>query len=162
MGPLELMLIVFAQEDQASAVLKDLMQLEKQRRLKIFDAVVLIKDQNGITSLKETHDMSAGRGAVVGAVTGGLLGLLAGPAGLVLGAVTGAATGGVAAGKIDLGFSNRFLDDLKRGLKPGRSALLVLVEQDWSEDLALKLATYPGRLFRHTLKENAVRQLGEL
>jgi uncharacterized membrane protein len=158
MGPLELMLIVFAQEDQASAVLKDLMQLEKQRRLKIFDAVVLIKDQNGITSLKETHDMSAGRGAVVGAVTGGLLG----PAGLVLGAVTGAATGGVAAGKIDLGFSNRFLDDLKRGLKPGRSALLVLVEQDWSEDLALKLATYPGRLFRHTLKENAVRQLGEL
>ena len=103
--------------------------------------------------------MSAGRGALLGAVTGALVGLLGGPAGALVGAAVGAATGGVTAGKVDLGFSNTFLEGLRGSLKPGASALLLLVEETWAEPLLAELQKHGGTIHRDVLKEDVVRLL---
>ncbi|MBN1147319.1 MAG: DUF1269 domain-containing protein [Anaerolineales bacterium] len=161
MDAVELMLAVFEEEGRVEKVLRDLKRLEKDRTLRLFDAAMLVKDRNGIVRLKETRDVGAGRGALFGAIAGGLVGLLGGPAGVIVGAAAGAAAGGVTASKIDLGFSNQFLDEIKTHLQPGSSALLALVEQEWAERLAQELQRYPGQLFRHALKAEIVKQLIE-
>ena len=161
MEEVELMLAVFEEEDRAGEAMRGLKRLEKQHSVRLFDAAVLVKDRSGIVSLKETRDVGTGHGALFGAVVGGLVGLLGGPAGVIIGAAAGAATGGVTASKIDLGFSNQFLKELKASLRPGSSALLALVEQEWAERLAQELERYPGQLFRHALKAEIIKQLTE-
>jgi len=133
MEPVELIVVVYTEQGQASRALKDLLALAKRREIRLVDAAVIEKDQAGKTRLKETQDVDAKKGATIGAILGGLLGLLEGPAGVIVGAAAGAATGGAAARKVDMGFSDEFLKQVKGGLKPESSLILVLVEETWAE-----------------------------
>ena len=51
-------------------------------------------------------------------------------------AVIGGGLGAAAGPKIDMGFPDAFLKRLEERLKPGHSALVVLVEHDYAHDLA--------------------------
>jgi uncharacterized membrane protein len=161
MDPVELILMVFDGGGRADEVFKQLKHLERQKQLRLFDVAVLVKDRNGKTHLMETRDLDARRGALVGAIVGGLVGMLGGPAGAVLGAAAGAATGGVTAGKIDLGFSNDFLEEIRACLKPDNSAILVIVEQTWIDRVVGELEAYQGELFRHALRAEIAAQLAK-
>jgi uncharacterized membrane protein len=159
MGSIELIVQVFDDEHAALLVLAHLQKMEKENRLKIYDAAALCKSAEGKVQQLDRRDIGAGRGALVGAVTGALVGLLGGPAGALVGAAVGAATGGIAAGKIDLGFSNHFLEGLRSNLKPGCSALLLLVEQIWAEPVMAELQENGGKLHRDVLKDEVVKLL---
>ena len=128
-GPVELIVAAFQEEDKAEEVLNALKQLEKEEIIDLVNAAVITKDDKGKVAIKETQDVRAGRGALFGAVAGGLIGLLGGPAGVVIGAAAGAATGGVAASKIDMGFPDDTLEELQEALTPGSSAILALIQQ---------------------------------
>ena len=159
MESVELIVVVYKEADQAGQVLKSLKKLVKDGSLHLFDAAVLIKDQRGKIRLEETRDVSAGRGSLFGAVVGGLVGFLGGPAGILVGAATGATMGGAIAKKVDLGFSHEFLDQLGKSLKPGCSALLMLIEEPWTEQAVKVLEQQPGTLFRHALKSEILVQI---
>lgn len=161
MDSLELILAVFDLESQATQVLDSLKSLEKDGSLRLFNAAVLAHSTEGITTVREDHDLKAGHGALFGAIVGGLFGLLGGPAGVVVGAAAGAATGGLTAGKTDLGFSDTFLDELSQALKPGSSALLLMAEQEWAEQVVQALADYKGKLYRHALRADLVERLSQ-
>jgi len=77
----------------------------------------------------------------------------------VVGALAGAGAGGLAGKKIDLGFSDKFLDGLKQYLKPGTSALIALVEHDYYTQLSEVIAEEEGVFFRQTLTDKLVQQL---
>jgi uncharacterized membrane protein len=159
MEPVELIVAVFEESVGANGALKDLKALESERRIKIFNAAVLVKDESGKAHLRETSDLDARQGAVLGAATGGLVGLLAGPLGVLVGAAVGAATGSVAAGQIDQGFSNDFLKEVQESIKPGNSALLLLVEEPWNERIASELGQRSGRMFRHAVKSEIASRI---
>jgi uncharacterized membrane protein len=120
---------------------------------------VLVKDQDGTTHVKDTRDIGSKKGRVLGAVTGGLIGLLGGPAGVVVGALAGAGAGGLAAGKLDFGFSDKFLENLKQYLQPGTSALILLVERDWVGQITEILAKDAGVLLQQTITDAVVERL---
>lgn len=160
-GPVELIVAAFNEEKKAAEVLKQLRSLQKEQVIVLVNAAVMTKDQNGKVAIKETDDVDAGRGALFGAIAGGLVGLLGGPAGVIVGAAAGAATGGVAASRIDMGFPDDTLKELRDTLTPNSSAILALIQHQWVDRVVDELDKYGATLFRQALKDELVSQLQE-
>jgi uncharacterized membrane protein len=160
-GPVELIVAAFNDDKKAAEVLKQLRSLEKENVILLVNAAIMTKDEKGKVSIKETDDVGAGKGALFGAIAGGLVGLLGGPAGVIIGAAAGAATGGVAASKIDMGFPDDTLKELRDTLKPDSSAILALIQHQWVDRVVDELDKYGATLFRQALKDEVVSQLSE-
>jgi uncharacterized membrane protein len=157
--PVTLIVDAFNDKEKASEVLKALKQLDREGIFSVLNAAVIVMDENGKATFKETQDVDAKRGTLFGALAGGLIGLLGGPVGAVVGAAAGAAAGGVAARQIDMGFSDEYLREIQESLQPGSSALIALVEHEWIERVVAELARFEGKLFRQTLKDEIAAQL---
>jgi uncharacterized membrane protein len=161
LGPVELIVAAFNEENQAEEVLGSLKKLDKENVIAILNAAVMKKDSKGKVRVRETEDVDSRRGAIFGAIAGGLVGLLGGPAGVVVGAAAGAAAGGVAANQIDMGFPNETLEELQESLKPGTSAVIALIQHEWVDQVVAELENLGAQLFRQTLKQEIAEQLAE-
>jgi uncharacterized membrane protein len=139
--------------------------LHRRKVLRILDAAILVKEEDGTASVKDAKDLEPGKGRLLGAITGGLVGLLGGPVGAVVGALAGLGIGSLAAKWEDLGFSDHFLSGLQTHLKPGTSALVVLVEHEWALPLSEALVGLDGVILQQALTDNlveALMQAGEI
>ena len=134
-------------------------KLQKDKAFPFYNAAVLVKESDGKTSIREVQDMDKRHGAIFGAITGGLMGLLAGPAGMIVGAAAGAATGGVAAGRIDMGFPDEYLEKLQEGLKPGNSALVILLAKDQTSKLSEVAKSAGGQYIQQGLTQDILEKV---
>src|SRR5512145_3045632 len=125
--PIQLIVAAFKDEKAADQTLNTLKRAQKDKLIKIDNAAVLRKGQNGKLHIKETADMGGGKGAALGGVTGAAIGLIAGPT-LLVPAAVGALVGGLTAKLRDSGFSDERLKTLGENLKPGSSAIIAVVE----------------------------------
>lgn len=155
----ELIAKLYDNPDKGSEALQFVEDLHRTKTLKVLDAAVLVKEEDGTTSVKDTRDLEPKEGRILGAIAGGLVGLLAGPIGVVVGALAGLGAGGLAAKWVDLGFSDKFLAGFQEHLKPGKSALLLLVEHDWAHRLSEALADDEGIILQQTLTDELVQHL---
>ena len=110
----------YVDELGAEQAYEQLKTAKKQGKFFYDHAAIIRQDPKSKVHIKETGDMSTGKGAGIGALIGGVVGLLAGPVGWA--AVGGAAIGGIAAHR-DAGFSNESLKEIGSALVPGSSAL---------------------------------------
>ena len=95
-------------------------------------AAVVVKTPEGKVRFAETHDKTAGQGALQGAglgAIGGLIGLAFGPLAL-LATPIGAGVGALIGKLRDTGFDDHELKGLGEDLAPGKSALVATVEAD--------------------------------
>jgi uncharacterized membrane protein len=115
--------------DNALAALKD---AKHAGEFYYDDAAVVRNSANNHLHIKETGDMTTGKGAGIGALIGGVIGILGGPAGIAAGAAAGAAIGAIAAHG-DAGFNHKTLKEIGGALPPGTSALLATTSQDFVE-----------------------------
>lgn len=159
MATLELMLKLYPAQGVALPVYDALLELQKKKMLQFINAALLECDEHGETSFVESHDIRPGKGALIGTVAGGLVGLLGGPAGVLVGLIAGAITGAIVAGMYDNGFQDKFLLDLSRALTTDKSAVLVLAEEKWAEEVIAELNRMPGKLFRHALKTQLIEEV---
>lgn len=150
---------VFGEPDKAAEALTFVQTLHRDRIIKVLQAAVLVKDEDGTAHLSYTKDLDPKRSRIFGAVAGGLVGLLGGPVGAVIGAVAGAGVGSQASKFIDKGFSDQFLARLHAHLKPGSSALLVLVEHEFMLPLSEALRDIGGIILVQSLTDEDVQQL---
>lgn len=67
------MSVTFPTTGEVSAFLDN---LQREANVQFSNAAVLVKQIDGKTSLRETHDVDQRQRAIFGAITGGLLGLL--------------------------------------------------------------------------------------
>jgi uncharacterized membrane protein len=155
----EVIASVYDKPDGAEDTLTFLNKLCKSGVLDIKHAAVMVKDRDGNIKVEERGDIGSKQGAIFGAISGGLIGLLGGPIGVIVGAAAGAATGGVAARKIDMGFSNDFLDKVQEELQPGKSALIVVVEHEMVEDLSSALSDLEGLHFNQEITDEFINEL---
>jgi len=148
---LDLLIWTFDEIGKAGQALEVLNRQAQASHLTIFNSAVLVKDQDGQTSLKEGSVSSGRFGTLFGAITGGLLGLIVGPGGAVLGAVAGAAAGRAASGRNETIFPDEKLTALAESMQPGTSTLVVLVEKTWFETTRQALGDFDGELFHQRL-----------
>lgn len=127
-------LIVAAYTDGSAGgqALEALKQAKSAGEFDFDDAAVVSRDTEGNVHIKETGDMTTGKGAGIGALIGGVIGILGGPAGILLGAGAGAAIGGIAAHS-DAGFNNETLERIGGALPAGTSALAVTTSKAFVE-----------------------------
>ncbi len=128
----ELIVVSFPNETRAEEVRKKLFELEKDYLLRVEDAVVVVKNQDGKISVNQTYNLVAA-GAIEGTFFGTLWGLLLGVLffnpliGLAAGGVTGAAVGGTGGWLTDIGIDDEFIKRLGNTIQPGSSALFLLI-----------------------------------
>ncbi|HEY7036910.1 MAG TPA: DUF1269 domain-containing protein [Thermomicrobiales bacterium] len=117
----------FRSEEAAGNALDKLKQIGKEDQgLGIQNAAVLKMSDDRKLRIKETADMSGGKGMVVGGVVGGVIGLFGSTVLWPLG--IGAAVGGLASKLRDSGFPNQKLQEVGAKLEPGNTLLIVAVD----------------------------------
>jgi len=128
--------------------------------LQVADAIILVKDDDGKTTVRETIDPQPVPTALSGAMWTGLLGLLlAGPIGFLAGGAIGAGTGAVAAKVIDLGIPDDWVDWFKVAVEPGTATVALLVTNLDEAALVAESTRFTGHLVYANLSEDTQRRL---
>lgn len=132
-------------------------------KLKVRDAVIVSKDAEGRTNVRETMDPQPGQTALSSAMWTGLLGLvLGGPVGWLVGGAVGAGVGAVTAKVVDLGVPDEWVTWFRESVQPGTTTVVLLLEDLDVGALASELTRFPfARLVHTTLPEASMRYLEE-
>jgi uncharacterized membrane protein len=92
------------------------------------DAVMIVKDANGKTVVRETTDPQPGRSALSGGMWAGLFGLiLGGPVGWLAGTAIGAGAGAVSAKIVDIGVPDEWVDWFREAVQPNTVTVALLL-----------------------------------
>jgi uncharacterized membrane protein len=146
--------IAYPDEHRAEEVYRTLKGMRHD--LDLEDAVYVVKNAQGEVSLHQTHH-HLGKGAGRGALAGLLVGMLAFVPGL--GIAIGAGLGALAGKREDYGIDDNFIEELSTRLKPGSSALFVLVSNVNADTVVPAVSAYGGTVLRTTLTKHAEKQL---
>ena len=146
---------------RAQEFLLVLARMNTDRTLRLKDAVVVTKDDDGSVRARESIDPQPGQSALSGAMWSGLLGLiLGGPVGWIAGIGVGAGIGALSAKIIDLGIPDEWVDWFKGAVLPGTSTVVVLAQDVDVDALAVEAERFAGaELIHATLPAGAIRQL---
>jgi uncharacterized membrane protein len=155
--PVQVIVAAYTDVNGASSALESLRQAKKEKLIDIEDAAVITQDKDGKVKIRETADMTGGRGATVGAITGGVIGILAGPVGWA--ALGGAAVGGLAARIHDGGFKDQALRDLGDALSPNSSVLVAVIDHKWVAEVEKRLAQEGAKTVRSALRDDIAEQI---
>jgi uncharacterized membrane protein len=156
-----LVAVVFDDESTAFEMRAALARMQKQYLLEMEDAVVVTREQNGKAKLHQAVSLT-GVGAAGGAFWGMLIGLLfLNP---LLGAVVGAGAGALSGKFKDMGVDDKMMKDVGQSLKPGTSALFVLLRKATPDKVleGLKQFTGKGRVFQTSLNKDDEKALREV
>ena len=143
-----LIVIVYPNELQAEQVRLDFMKMSKEYLLTLEDAVIAIKKPDGRVKLQQMYHLAMG-GAISGAIWGTLIGLIFMMP--IFGLVVGAGTGAVAGALSDVGINDQFMKQLASTLKPGNSALFVLVDSPITDKVMEDLKGTGGTILQSSL-----------
>ena len=153
-----LVAVVFDDESTAFEMRGALVKMQKQFLLEMEDAVVVTRDPDGKTKLHQAVSLTTA-GAVSGAFWGMLIGLLfLNP---LLGAAVGAGAGALSAKFRDIGIDDKMMKDVGDSLKPGTSALFVLLKKITADKVldGLKPFVGRGRVFQSSLSKDDEKAL---
>lgn len=148
-----LIAVVFEDETTAFEMRAALVRMQKQYLIDLEDSVVVTRDHNGRTKLDQAVNLTAA-GAIGGGFWGMLIGfLLLNP---LLGAAVGATAGAIAAKFRDIGIDDNMMRELGSSLKPGTSALFVLVRRATLDKVVegLKPFAGKGKIFQTSLSKD--------
>ncbi len=171
----DIIVIGYDQPYKADEAMARVQQMHEEDLIDLERVAVIVRDQAGKVSYRTTTPLAgAGTGAVAGGVWGLLWGVIAGTllapatggasivagvtaAGTAIGAAAGAATGGLT--KAD--FDDQFTHELELLMRPGTSALVVLVDAVWSypDDLVRRVQPLGGTVLRTNLSQAAEAKL---
>jgi uncharacterized membrane protein len=152
----QLVVVAFDHFDDARAAMRDLRDLERLGRVRFEDTAIVERDPDGSARVKNEVSGTTETATAVGALIGGIVTFVMPVAGMVLGAAIGAAIGAA----LDRGVSPSFVDEVKETLRPGRSALFLVIRESEADSTLAALRQYRGDVIQTTLPtevEDALR-----
>lgn len=155
-----LVAIGYPDQDTAEKAQRTVEQLESELIIQADQVAAISRDLEGKYHVHTTH---GGAGAGGGAVWGGFWGMLFGLlffipfAGLALGAGLGALFGHLGKEGIDKAFQQQVRDYVK----PGTSALFMVIQQVTEDKAVAALEQYGGTVIKTSLSEEDERRLQE-
>ena len=150
----DLVVIAYDSEETGFEALDVADRLQKRELLRLIDAAVVVKDQQGTVTIKQTLEhRKTGPAAAWGGFWGLLVGLLFG--GPILLGIVGAILGALIGKSQDLGIDNKFIQEVGESLEPGNSALCMLVLEAKEDRVLDEMRQMGGTVFQTSLsKEN--------
>jgi len=129
--------------------------------LRLVDAVVVSKSENGHTVVRETTDPQPARTALSGAMWAGLFGLmLGGPVGWLAGTAIGAGAGAITARIVDLGIPDEWVKWFREAVQPGSVIVALLVTDLNRDSLVAEAGRFAGaHLVYANLEPNAIERI---
>ena len=159
-GPLTIIGVSFGDVYRSQEFLTAMKRMSANREMQLKDAVLVTKNDEGQTVIRETVDLQAGRSALSGAMWTGLLGLLVGgPVGWLAGLGIGAASGAITAKIVDLGVPDEWVEWFRAAVEPGTFTVVVLAEAVDIEALVAEAMRFEGHLVHANMAPDAVRRL---
>jgi uncharacterized membrane protein len=153
----QLIVVAFDHFDDAKRAMASLRSLEREGRIAFEDTAIIERDPDGKAHVKNEVSGTTETATVVGAVLGGIVSFAFPLVGMALGAAAGAAVGAA----LDRGVSAKFIDEVKETLRPGRSALFLVVKQSEADATIAALRPFKGDVIQSTLDSEAEEALRE-
>jgi uncharacterized membrane protein len=150
-----LIVVAFDHFDDARKAMKSLRELERDGRIRFEDTALVERDPDGTAHVRNEVSGTTETAAVIGAVIGGIVSFVFPLAGIVLGAALGAAVGAV----MKTGVEGRFVDEVKKTLRPGRSALFLVVKEAQADAVIAALRSFKGDVIQTTLSSETEEAL---
>jgi uncharacterized membrane protein len=153
----ELIVVAFDHFDDARNAMETLRALEDDGRIRFEDTAIVERDSDGTAHVKNEVSGTTETAAVVGALVGGLLTFMFPPVGMAVGAALGAVLGAT----LKTGVDGEFVDEVTKTLRPGRSALFLVVKQSEADATLAALRPFQGDVLQTTLDsetEEALRR----
>lgn len=135
--------LIDVQPDNAIDALKEIKARAKEAGVELKDAVIAFKASDGRVKIKQTKDLTVGKGAGRGGLLGLVVGLIFG--GPLVGALLGLGIGAIV-GRRDHGLDDDFIRGLGKSLKPGDSVLLLLIDQELKPEGVAYLESFNAEL----------------
>jgi uncharacterized membrane protein len=163
----DLVVLDFDGIDTADAMLTRLRALRKQELIDLRDAAVVVRPKEGDIQIKQSVNLAA-LGASSGFSTGMLVGALAGLlvlnplAGMALGGLAGAGMGALSGRLSDFGINDEFIRELGETIKPGTSALFLLVAKATPDKVIAETREFGPRILKTSLSQDQEDRLREI
>lgn len=141
----KLLVISFEDGLRAQEFMLAVAGLQQRQDIEVHDAVLISRDPEGKSHVRETTDLTPGQAGLGAGVWGLLLGtLFGGPiGGLVVGAAS-AGGGALFAKLVDTGVKDETIEALRNTVPPGRTAVALLVSHVSVADLQRELTRFPN------------------
>jgi uncharacterized membrane protein len=152
----DLIAVAYPDEYRAAEVMLTLRRLTQEYLIDLEDACYVTKDREGKIKLHQSTKLG-GAGAAGGAVWGGLIGLLFFVP--LAGAAVGAGIGALVGRFTDYGIDDAFMKGLSEQMKPGSSAIFVLVRKVTPDKVIAEVSKYGGTVLRTSLSKEAEERL---
>lgn len=150
-----MLMVVFDDEKKAYEGRRALLQLDAEGSVLVYASAVVAKGRDGTAAVKQED--GAPLGTLLGTSLGVMIGLLAGPAGA---AATGAAIGGLGGATVgsivdldQLRIGDDFIDDVRKGLSPGKAAVVAEVDEEWTTPVDVRMEKLGGTVHRRSVSE---------
>jgi uncharacterized membrane protein len=156
-----LIAITFDGPDQAGEALEAVREVERRGHVHLTDTAVIKKDADGDVHTKNEIDSGVELG--VGVI--GTLGLMVAIAFPIAGVAVGLGGGAWAGSKIHAGVDKEFVESLRADLRPGTSALLLMVDKvkpDAIPELRDSMRPLHGTVYETNLSPEAERNLRDI
>ena len=140
----EILAVVLDKPNRATELLVTLTNLANEGKVRLHDAVIVAKDDEGRTQVVETVDVTPAKGALSGTWWGMLGGLLVGGPVFLAAAIGGAAAGALYGKIVDHGLADSWVKEMAAWIDPGTSALLLLIDAGFDPALIEELKRYEG------------------
>lgn len=153
-----LVVVAFKDTDTASDCLAEVASLQQQQLIKLSDAATLVRTADGKVKIKQARSL-VGEGTLGGAFWGILIGMLffVPFVGMAVGAAMGALSGKFS----DYGIDDNFIKEVGDKIKPGTSALFLLIENAQPDRVVDDLKRFHGEIIHTSLSQAQETQLKE-
>lgn len=120
---------------QALEMLKFLRKKAEEANVELEDAVVVYRTKQGEVKIKQTQEVTSGKGARRGSFWGLLAGVILG--GPIVGLLGGLGLGALYGKLTDHGIDDKFIKDVGQALKQNGSALMLMIkDEDYPRSIA--------------------------
>lgn len=156
-----ILVLMYPHPNIADEVMDTVKHLQSRGLIEIEDACVVVKDDNGHIKIHQSHNLPL-IAAAGGAILGSLIGLVfATP---YVGAAVGATAGIMGGTLADIGVDDDFMETLGNDMKPGSSALFLLLHHMTVDKTIPELAKHGGKIVHTSLsraQEERVKKIFE-
>jgi uncharacterized membrane protein len=160
MADYSLVVGAFRHPNDAEYAVPSVKQMAKDQGIKVHDAGIVRRTEDGEVQIKDTGEWGFVKGALAGGVVAGAAALIAGPIGWGAVAAAGLA-GGVIAKVRDAGIKDNTLRDLGAQAKQAASALVIMVDPSGEEAIRSVLTTAGAAATTVGLDESTAARLAE-